>query len=80
MTLASAEERAAILDSLKNTSGKYKKPFDKGKLAGTSFMGGNWEEYAAIIMQMLTVDTLLDISEQLERLNKNIEQMNVRGN
>ena len=38
-------------------------------------MSGNWEEYAAIVMDMVTADTLLDIVEKLDRLNSNIEHL-----
>ncbi|HET9060270.1 MAG TPA: hypothetical protein VFN61_10145 [Acidimicrobiales bacterium] len=38
-------------------------------------MSGNWEEHAAIVMDMVTADTLLDIVEKLDRLNSNIEHL-----
>ena len=72
MSLASRQEKSAILLNLKNTSKKYSKPFDQGKMAQLSIMGGDWEQYAQIITQMISADTLLDVQQQLETLNANI--------
>ena len=71
MPLADHAQRAAILQSLKDSGGKYAKPFEKGKLAGTSFLGGNWHEYATVVLSMLIADTLLEI----ESLMRNQQSM-----
>jgi hypothetical protein len=50
-------------------------PFEKGPMAQISFLGGNWEEYAAIVMDMVVADTLLDIDGRLEQLNSTMAHM-----
>lgn len=66
---SSPEQRAQILEALKKSNGKYAKPFEKGKMAGISVFGGNWEQYAEIVVSMVIADTLLNIEEQLTHLN-----------
>ncbi|MEI6571549.1 MAG: hypothetical protein WCO36_08985 [Actinomycetes bacterium] len=75
MAIASRDEKQAVIEALKNTNSKYAKPFEKGKMARVSIMGGNWEEYATIVMGMVSADTMLDIDKQLETLNRNIERL-----
>lgn len=50
-------------------------PRKQQKSPNFSIMGGNWEEYAAIVMDMVAADTLLEVDEKLERLNGNIERL-----
>jgi hypothetical protein len=69
MSTISREQKQAILQSVIDGGGKYAKPFQKGKLAGVSLFGGNWDEYADIIFSMIMVDTLLNIEAQLADLN-----------
>lgn len=57
--------RERILEMFKQGNSKYAKPFDKDRLAKVSVMGGNWEEYGQIILQMAILDTLLSIEEKL---------------
>jgi hypothetical protein len=59
------EVRARILEMFKRGNSKYAKPFEKDRLATVSVMGGNWEEYGQIILQMAILDTLLSIEEHL---------------
>jgi hypothetical protein len=54
----------------KKGNAKYAKPFDKDRLATVSVIGGNWEEYGQIVLQMAILDTLLSIEEKLDRLGK----------
>ena len=75
MPIASRAEKQQVIQAMKESNKKYAKPFDSGKLSNFSVMGGNWEQYAAIIMDMVTADTLLDVDEKLERLNGNIERL-----
>jgi hypothetical protein len=51
----------------KRRNSKYAMPFEKDRLAWASVMGGNWEEYGAIVLQMAIVDTLLSIEELLSK-------------
>ena len=67
MPLADWQQRADILESLKKTGGKYAKPFDKGKVAGVSFLGGDWNDYAQVVLTMVVADTLLEIEQTLKR-------------
>ena len=75
MSIATREEKQQVIQAMKDSNKKYAKPFEKGKMSTFSIMGGNWEEYAAIVMDMVTADTLLDVDKQLERLNENIEKL-----
>jgi hypothetical protein len=62
------EVREQILRMFKGANSKYAKPFEKDRLAVLSVMGGNWEEYGSIVLQMAILDTLLSIEEKLGRL------------
>lgn len=62
----SPETRARILEMFKRTNSKYAKPFERDRLAVLSIMGGNWEEYGQIVLQMAILDTLLSIEELLK--------------
>jgi hypothetical protein len=64
---SSPETRASILRMFKEGNSKYAKPFENGRLAVLSVMGGNWEEYGQIVLQMAILDTLLSIEEKLSR-------------
>jgi Protein of unknown function (DUF2510) len=75
MAIASREDKQQVIEALMRVNSKYAKPFEKGKMASTSFLGGNWEQYAQIVMSMVSADTLLEIDAQLERLNQNIERL-----
>lgn len=63
---SSPEVRARILEMFKRGNSKYAKPFEKDRLAQVSVMGGNWEEYGQIVLQMAILDTLLSIEELLQ--------------
>jgi hypothetical protein len=71
----SREDKQQVIEALMQVNSKYAKPFEKGKMARTSLMGGNWEPYAQIVLGMVSADTLLEIDAQLERLNQNIEHL-----
>jgi hypothetical protein len=75
MPIATRTEKQQVIQAMKDSNKKYAKPFEKGKMSSFSIMGGNWEEYAAIVMDMVTADTLLEVDEKLERLNGNIERL-----
>ena len=62
---SSPEARARILQMFKRGNRKYALPFEGDRLALTSFLGGNWEEYGQIILQMAILDTMLSIEEKL---------------
>lgn len=62
---SSPETRARILRMFKQLNSKYAKPFENDRLAVLSVMGGNWEEYGQIVLQMAILDTLLSIEEKL---------------
>jgi hypothetical protein len=58
--------RARILQMFKTINPKYARPFES-RLARASFLGGDWEEYGQIVLQMAILDTLLSIEELLAR-------------
>lgn len=62
---SSPEARARILEMFKRGNRKYALPFEGNRLAVASVLGGNWEEYGQIILQMAILDTLLSIEEKL---------------
>jgi hypothetical protein len=62
---SSPEVRARILEMFKRLNSKYAKPFENDRLAVASMMGGNWEQYGQIVLQMAILDTLLSIEEKL---------------
>jgi hypothetical protein len=65
---ANVNARTAARDPgnvFKRTNNKYAKPFDSGRLAMASMMGGAWEPYGQIVLQMAILDTLLSIEEKL---------------
>jgi hypothetical protein len=66
---SSPEIRARILEMFKRGNRKYALPFEKDRLAVASVLGGNWEEYGQIILQMAILDTLLSIEEKLSQLD-----------
>lgn len=72
MPLADWQQRADILQSLKETGGKYAKPFEKGKLKSTSFLGGSWNEYAQIVLAMVMADTMLEIEAELKDIRAHL--------
>jgi hypothetical protein len=53
---------------------KYRLPFESDRLAMASVMGGNWEEYGQVVLQMATLDTLLSIEEKLGRMTELLEK------
>jgi hypothetical protein len=61
------EIRARILQMFKTINPKYARPFEQDRLSVASIMGGNWEEYGQVILQMAILDTLLSIEELLRR-------------
>jgi hypothetical protein len=70
--ISSADQREQIIQALKSANGKYAKPFEKGKMAMFSAFGGNWENYAQIVMSMVIADTLLSIEARLGELNAKV--------
>jgi hypothetical protein len=50
--------------------GKYAKPFQTGDLATLNILGGDWNEYAEVVLSMLIADTLLNIEERLGELSR----------
>ncbi len=65
MPIATRPEKQQVIQAMKDSNKKYAKPFEKGKMSTFSIMGGNWEEYAAIVMDMVTADTLLVLQPHL---------------
>jgi hypothetical protein len=63
--LADWNRRAQILQHLRGSDGKYAAPFDKGKLKSFSLLGGTWDGYAAIVVQMVIADTLLEMEKMM---------------
>ncbi len=69
MQLSHPEQRAQIVQAMKLANGKYAKPFEKGKMASVSIFGGNWEEYAEVVLTMVIADTLLAVEALLTEIN-----------
>lgn len=75
MAIATREQKQQAIAAIQNMNTKYQRPFEKGQMATFSFMGGNWESYATVVMTMVTADTLLDIDAKLERQNFNLAEV-----
>jgi hypothetical protein len=75
MGIASQEQKQQVIEALKNSNKKYAKPFEQGKMALASVFGGNWEEYATVVIDMVSADTLLDINAQLTELNATMKEL-----
>lgn len=72
-TRTSPETRRRILAMFKKGNRKYKLPFERDRLAMASVMGGNWEEYGQVVLQMAMLDTLLSVEEKLDRMTELLE-------
>jgi hypothetical protein len=76
MGMASYDEKLKILAKMRANGGKYAKPFDKGELAQVNFLGGDWNEYASVVFDMIMADTLLDVVAQLSHMNQQLATLN----
>ena len=65
---SSPELGTAIAGMFKSASGKYARPFNGDNLAGISILGGDWQEYSQVVLQVAIRDTLLSIEEKLSAL------------
>jgi hypothetical protein len=65
---SSPETRAAIAGIFKTGNGKYARPFQGAGMAGISLLGGDWDEYSQVVLQVAILDTLLSIEEKLTAL------------
>lgn len=69
--LASIGQKRSILDDLRRL-GKYERPFATGHLPNVSVLGGDWNDYAQVVLAMMLNDTLLSIEERLMRLEERL--------
>ena len=69
-SIGTIEEKRRVLKWLKESDKKYRKPLESGQMNVANFLGGSWNEYAEVVFSMLTLDTLVNIEEQLRILNK----------
>jgi hypothetical protein len=65
---SSPETRAAIAGIFKSGNGKYARPFQGAGMVGLSILGGDWDEYSQVVLQVAILDTLLSIEEKLTAL------------
>lgn len=75
MAIATRAAKQRVIQALKGANPKYSKPFEKGQMAVFSVMGGNWEEYAAIVMDMVAADTLLEIDRCVEGVEATVREL-----
>ena len=71
--IGTIDEKRRVLEWLKDSDKKYRKPLEDGQMNVANFLGGSWNEYAAVVFSMLTLDTLVNIEEQLRILNSGAE-------
>jgi hypothetical protein len=69
----SIEQKKKILVNLIGSAGKYSKPFTKGDLALVNVLGGDWNDYAQVVMNIIISDTLLSIEQTLRRIEGKLE-------
>lgn len=55
------ERKREVLMSLLAANKKYSEPFTKGKQVSVSFFGGGWLEYATFMVNVMMLDTLLNL-------------------
>lgn len=72
--IGTIEQKRRVLEWLKNMDKKYRKPLETGELNVLNFLGGSWNEYAEVVFSMLTLDTLVNIEEQLRILNSRMAE------
>lgn len=61
--------RRQILRELVTRGEKYSRPFTRGKFATFSLIGTeDWQDYAALVLQVVQIDTLLNIEQKLDSL------------
>lgn len=70
----SNDAKQTLLDSLMMGDDKYGKAFREGKLSWFSMMGGNWNEYAEVVLSLAIADTLLSIDRKLDKLLEALSQ------
>lgn len=68
----SVEQKKKILVNLISSAGKYSKPFKKGEMALVSVFGGDWNDYAQVVMNIIISDTLLSIEQTLKRIEEKL--------
>ena len=62
------EKKQQLIQWLIDSDHKYSKPFIQGKMALISVFGGNWNEYAAVVPDLVIADTLLSTDRKLSEL------------
>jgi hypothetical protein len=64
----SNQAKQTLIDNFTALDPKYSKPFREGVLAAFNILGGNWNEYATIVLDLAIADTLLSIDRKLDLL------------
>jgi hypothetical protein len=65
--LSTAKKRS-IIANLIMSDNKYSKPFRKGQLPSFNLLGGDWNSFASLIVQLIIADTMLSIDGKLDQL------------
>ena len=72
--LAPPFAKRQLLENLRQSDKKFRKPFESGNLTVLNLLGGDWNDYAQIVLNMVIADTLLNIEEQLAALSDRLAQ------
>jgi hypothetical protein len=64
----SNQAKQTLIDNITASDPKYSKPFREGMLALFNVFGGNWNEYATVVLDVAIADTLLSIDRKLDLL------------
>jgi hypothetical protein len=64
----SAAKKRSIIANLIMSDNKYSKPFRRGRLSSFNLLGGDWNSFASLIVQLIIADTMLSIDGKLDQL------------
>ncbi|TDP85637.1 hypothetical protein C7957_1406 [Halanaerobium saccharolyticum] len=57
-----------ILFNMLRKGNKYSKAFEKGEVSSFNILGGDWNTYAQNVLNMVMVDTMLNLEEKLDKI------------
>jgi hypothetical protein len=64
----SAANKRSIIANLIISDAKYSRPFKTGTISGFNILGGDWNSFASLIVQLIIADTMLSIDRKLDQL------------
>ena len=68
------QQKQRLIDSLTRGKNKYGKTFQEGKMTEITFLGGDWNTYANVVLSLVIADTLLSIDKKMDQLLEKSQQ------